>query len=64
MRQAIKNLMYTVVNSRAYSDEAIHQGLHTWQIVAIVIDVVLAAVLIGLEVIAVRGYQERRKAAK
>lgn len=64
MRQAVKNLMYTVVNSRAYSDEAIHQGLHTWQIVAIVIDVVLAAALIGLEVVAVRGYQKRRETAK
>ena len=63
MRQANKNLMYTVVNSRAYSDEAIHQGLHKWQIAAIVIDVILALILIALEVLVIRGYKKRRQNA-
>ena len=41
MRRSCKNLMYTVVNSRAYSEDAINPGLHKWQIAAIAIDVIL-----------------------
>ena len=64
MRQANKNLMYTVVNSRAYSDEAIHPGLHRWQVAAIIVDVVLAAALIALQILIIRGYFKRRRAEK
>ena len=42
MRQACKNIMYTVVNSRAYDAENFETGLLTWQIAAIVIHVILA----------------------
>lgn len=62
MRQASKNILYTVVNSRAYAEENLNMGMPTWQIVAIAADVVLAAVLIVLEVRTVKGYG-RRKAA-
>mgnify|MGYP000535542848 CR=1 FL=1 len=41
MRQACKNIMYTVVNSRAYDAENLETGLMTWQIAAIAADVVL-----------------------
>ena len=61
MRQACKNIMYTVVNSRAYAEENLNTGLPTWQIMAIAIDVVLGAAIIGLEVLTVKSY---RKAAK
>ena len=60
MRQACKNIMYTVVNSRAYAAENLNTGLPTWQIMAIGIDVVLGLVIIGLEVLTIRSY---RKAA-
>ncbi len=59
MRQACKNIMYTVVNSRAYDADNIQTGLMTWQIAAIVIDVILAAILIALEVIAVKKLKKR-----
>ena len=62
MRQASKNVLYTVVNSRAYAEENLNMGMPTWQIVAIAVDVVLAAVLIVLEVRTIKGYG-RRKAA-
>ena len=62
MRQASKNILYTVVNSRAYAEENLNMGMPTWQIVAIAVDVVLAAVLIVLEVRTIKGYG-RRKAA-
>ena len=38
MRQAAKNILYTVVNSRAYDAENVNSGLMNWQIAAIVID--------------------------
>lgn len=60
MRQASKNIMYTVVNSRAYSEGAVNQGLYSWQIAAIVIDVILACGVIALEVQAVKKYQRKR----
>lgn len=59
MRQACKNIMYTVVNSRAYDPENLETGLMTWQIAAIVIDVVFAAVIILLEVVTIRKFRKR-----
>ena len=60
MRQACKNILYTVVNSRAYDPENLDTGMMGWQIAAIVIDVFFAAVIIGLEVVAVRKFFRRR----
>ena len=60
MRQACKNIMYTVVNSRAYDPENLNTGLAAWQKAAIGIDVVLAAGLIVLEVLAIRKYRRRK----
>ncbi len=59
MRQACKNIMYTVVNSRAYASENLETGLMTWQIAAIVIDVVLAAGLLALEITAIKRFKKR-----
>ena len=59
-RQACKNILYTVVNSRAYMEENLNPGMPTWQIAAIAIDVVLAAVLVVLEVRTVKGYSRRK----
>lgn len=59
MRQATKNILYTVVNSRAYDAENLQTGLMKWQIAAIVIDVILAAGLIALEIAAVKKLKKR-----
>ena len=64
MRQASKNILYTVVNSRAYAEENLNMGMPTWQIVAIAADVVLAAVLIVLEVRTIKGYGRRTAAVQ
>lgn len=61
MRQACKNIMYTVVNSRAYDPENLNTGLMGWQIAAIVIDVVLVAAILALEAAAVVRYRRRVK---
>ncbi len=62
MRQACKNIMYTVVNSRAYDPENLSEGLMNWQIMAIVIDVIFAALIIFLEVLAIKGFKKDQAA--
>ncbi|WP_395149996.1 glycoside hydrolase family 3 N-terminal domain-containing protein, partial [uncultured Allofournierella sp.] len=62
MRQAAKNILYTVVNSRAYASENLNPGMPGWQIVGIVIDVALAAVLIALEVSVLKAYKRKKEA--
>ena len=60
MRQAAKNIMYTVVNSRAYDASNLQTGLMPWQITMIVIDVILVAGVIVLEVVTIKKYRERK----
>lgn len=60
MRQASKNILYTVVNSRAYAPENLNPGMPGWQKLAIGIDVVLAAAFIGLEYLTIKGYKKRQ----
>lgn len=59
MRNASHNILYTVVNSRAYDAENLKTGLMTWQIAAIIIDVILAAGVILLEIVTVRRFRKR-----
>lgn len=59
MRQASKNILYTVVNSRAYAPENLNTGMAGWQIAAIVIDVIIAAVLIFIEGKVVKTYRKK-----
>lgn len=64
MRKACKNILYTVVNSRAYEAENLNTGLMTWQIAAIVIDIVFAGVIVLLEAVTIVKFQKRRKTTK
>lgn len=59
MREASKNILYTVVNSRAYEEENLKTGMPAWKIAAIGIDVVLGLGIIGLEVLAVKRFKKR-----
>lgn len=58
MRQATKNILYTVVNSRVYEDHTFDRGLDTWQKVLIGVD---ALVLILFAVAEIRTIQKYRK---
>ena len=62
MRQACKNILYTVVNSRAYDPANLETGLMGWQVAAIVIDVIFAAIIIVLEVAAIKKFLKRNAA--
>ena len=59
MRQASKNILYTVVNSRAYAPENLNVGMPGWQKAAIAIDVVLGIGVAALAVLAWKKYQNR-----
>ncbi|MCR5716447.1 MAG: beta-glucosidase, partial [Lachnospiraceae bacterium] len=58
MRQAAKNAMYTVVNSRAYAEENLNPAMPTWKIALIVVDVLLAALLICMLVTGCKKYRK------
>lgn len=61
MRQSAKNIMYTVVNSRAYEGNNAKGGLMSWQMLAIGIDVILAAGLVYLELFLWKRYKAKRE---
>jgi beta-glucosidase len=58
MRQAAHNILYTTANSWAYDEEHLQSGMVGWKKAAIAIDVVLAAALAGLAVLAYRKYKK------
>ncbi len=60
MRTASHNILYTVVNSRAYDSE-ISTGLPTWVKVLIAVDVVLFLLIAALEFLAVKKYLSQKK---
>ena len=64
MRRAAHNILYTVVNSRAYEEENLNAGLLLWQIILIVVDVMLAVLIILLEIITVKRFLTRSLADK
>ena len=59
MRNACKNVMYTVVSSWAYDGDNVDVGMEGWKKVAIGIDAVLALGLLALEAVVIRGYKKR-----
>lgn len=58
-RQSAKNILYTVVNSRAYAEENLKLGMAPWQMAVVAADIALALGILTLEVIAVRRYRKR-----
>lgn len=61
MRTSAKNILYTVVNSRAYEAENLNPGTPIWKIIMIGADVAMAALILGLEYAAVKGYKKREE---
>ena len=55
-RNSAHNILYTVANSRACASE--QGGLENWQIMLIVIDIIGIALVVCLELLAVRKYKK------
>lgn len=62
MRNACKNVMYTVVSSWAYDGEHEETGMENWKKAGIGIDIVIALFMTGMEVLVIRGYKKRKNA--
>ena len=61
MRQAVKNILYTTVNSRAYEGD-IDTGLPAWQrTLYLASGIILGLAVIG-EVLLILGYRKKKKA--
>lgn len=63
LRQATKNILYMVVNSGAYADEAYAnaQAMPAWRKTFIAVDVVLAAILIAAEAVVITRYRKKKE---
>ena len=62
MRNACKNVMYTVVSSWAYDGEHEETGMENWKKAGIGIDIVIALFMAGMEVLVIKGYKKRKNA--
>ena len=62
MRNACKNVMYTVVSSWAHDGEHEETGMENWKKAGIGIDIVIALFMAGMEVLVIRGYKKRKNA--
>ena len=60
MRNACKNVMYTVVSSWAYDGEHEETGMENWKKAGIGINIVIALFMAGMEVLVIRGYKKRK----
>lgn len=66
MRQGVKNILYTVVNSNAYTEEAYEKGNETpgWKNTLYAADAAAVFVLAALEVLLIRSYKKKKSASK
>ena len=60
MRNACKNVMYTVVSSWAYDGEHEETGMENWKKAGIGIDIVIVLFMAGMEVLVIKGYKKRK----
>ena len=65
LRKSVKNILYTVVNSRAYEENNYKKAtaLLSWQIILIVVDVIALAAIVGIEFLMIKNYRKKLLAA-
>lgn len=61
MRNACKNIMYTVVSSWAYEDGNVEVKIDSWKKAAFGIDAVIAVILISAEIFVIKNYKKKRE---
>ncbi len=65
LRTSSHNIMYTVVNSRAYAPENLNQGMDTWEILFIGFDILILLLFIVLEVkVIIPRYKKEKSSEK
>jgi beta-glucosidase len=60
MRTAAKNILYTVVNSRAYAPENLSLGMASWKKLMIVLDVIFGALMVCLMAIFIKNFMKNK----
>ena len=61
MRNACKNVMYTVVGSWAYDGKGASVGMETWKKAVIGLDAVLIIGLAAVEAMVIKGSKKRKE---
>ena len=61
LREASKNILYTVVNSRAYAAENLNPGMAKWEIIMVGADVLVALLIVALEIKTFKSYKKRKE---
>ena len=61
MRTATKNILYTVVNSRAYAPENLNVGMASWKKLMIVLDVIFGALMVCLMAIFIKNFIKNKE---
>ena len=63
MRQATKNILYTVVNSSTYSQENYDAAMATpgWIMTTYIVDAVGVVILLAVEVVLIKNYRKKNK---
>ncbi|WP_026652040.1 glycoside hydrolase family 3 N-terminal domain-containing protein [Butyrivibrio proteoclasticus] len=64
MRDAAKNILYTVVNSRAYAPENLSMGMASWKKLMIVLDVIFGILMVGLMCLFIKKFKNNKEQAK
>ena len=66
MRTATKNILYTVVNSRQYSESGIAKATqpNQWETILNTVNIAVAVVLVLWEVLLVRNFLKRKKSVQ
>ncbi len=61
MREATQNILYTVVNSRAYAPENLKEGMASWKVIMIVVDCVFAVLMVCLMTVFFKNFKKNRE---
>lgn len=64
MREACHNILYTVVNSRAYNDENIGYQIVLWKKILIGVDILIGLILVAAEIMIIRKYRKSSNKTK
>ena len=60
MREATHNILYIVVNSRAYAPENLNPGMASWKKIMIVCDVIVGILILALLALLIKKYKKRK----
>ena len=61
MRRAVKNILFVVVNSRAYAPENLNTGLLKWEKCLLLLNGVSGLLILGLGARSIQTYRRKKK---